>query len=113
MDETSNREKAEKAFRDLQDGTDSINDPSNELLADDVRRTAVGRSHESKTYDSKERFIGEALRPVAVRGLRRRRHRGRPVGRGRHQARREALREHVCVVHEVPRGSGGRGDGLL
>ena len=86
MDERSNREKAEKAFRDWQDGTDSINDPINELLADDVRRTAVGRSHGSKTYDSKERFIGEALRPVAVRGLRRRRHRGRPVGWGRSQA---------------------------
>jgi uncharacterized membrane protein/ketosteroid isomerase-like protein len=76
MDETSNREKAEKAFRDWQDGTAYITD----LLADDLQWTIVGRSEVSKTYNSKEEFIGEVLqpfgarfsepfRPVKVRGL--------------------------------------------
>ena len=76
MDQRSNRERAEKAFRDWQDGTGSITN----LLADDVRWTIVGRSQVSKTFDSKEQFIGEVLqpfgarfsqpfRPVAVRGV--------------------------------------------
>ena len=63
MDETSNREKAEKAFRDWQDGTGYITD----LLADDLRWTIVGRSQVSKTYHSKEQFIGEVLRPFGAR----------------------------------------------
>jgi uncharacterized protein len=76
MEETSNRERAVKAFRDWQDGTGYITD----LLADDVRWTIVGRTQVSKTFDSKEQFIGEVLqpfgarfsepfRPVAVRGV--------------------------------------------
>ena len=77
MDERSvNREIAEKAFRDWQDGTGYITD----LFADDLRWTIVGRSQVSKTFDSKEQFIGEVLqpfgarfsqpfRPVAVRGV--------------------------------------------
>jgi uncharacterized protein len=76
MDKRSNRERAEKAFRDWQDGTGYITD----LLADDVRWTIVGRTQVSKTFDSKDQFIGEVLqpfgarfsepfRPVAVRGV--------------------------------------------
>jgi len=76
MDETSNRERAQKAFRDWRDGTGSITD----LLADDVRWTIVGRSRVSKTFDGKEQFVREMLqpfgarfsepfRPVAVRGV--------------------------------------------
>src|SRR5829696_5406773 len=64
MNETSsNREKAEKAFRDWHDGTGSITD----LLADDLRWTIVGRSQAAKTYDSKEQFVGEVLRPFGAR----------------------------------------------
>ena len=80
MNETSsNREKAEKAFRDWHDGTGSITSIT-DLLADNLRWTIVGRSQAAKTYDSKEQFIGEVLqpfgarfsrplRPVAVRGV--------------------------------------------
>jgi uncharacterized protein len=63
MDERTNREIAEKVFRHWHDGTDSIND----LLADGVRWTIVGRSQISKTFDSKEQFIGEVLRPFGAR----------------------------------------------
>ena len=63
MDETSNRERAEKAFRDWQDGTGYITD----LLADDLRWTIVGRSQVSKTFDSKEQFIGEVLQRLGAR----------------------------------------------
>ena len=63
MDETSNREIVEKAFRDWQDGTGYITD----LLADDLRWTIVGRSQVSKTFDSKEQFIGEVLQPFGAR----------------------------------------------
>ncbi len=63
MDETSNRERAEKAFRDWHDGTGSITD----LLADDLQWTIVGRSRVSKTFNSKEQFIGEVLRPFGAR----------------------------------------------
>jgi uncharacterized protein len=63
MDETSNRERAEKAFRDWQEGTGYITD----LLADDLRWTIVGRSQVSKTFDSKEQFIGEVLQPFGAR----------------------------------------------
>jgi ketosteroid isomerase-like protein len=63
MDEIRNRLKAEKAFRDWHDGTGSITD----LLAEDVRWTIVGRSQVSKTFDSKEQFIGEVLGPFAAR----------------------------------------------
>jgi hypothetical protein len=62
-DERSNRERVEKAFRDWQDGTGSINN----LLADNLRWTIVGRSQVSKTFDSKEQFIGEVLRPFGAR----------------------------------------------
>src|ERR671932_569535 len=76
MDERSNRERVEKAFRDWQDGAGYITD----LLADDLRWTIVGRSQVSKTFHSKEQFVGEVLqpfgarfsqpfRPVAVRGV--------------------------------------------
>lgn len=63
MDERSNRERAEKAFQNWQDDTGSITD----LLADDVRWTVVGRSQVSKTFDSKEQFIEEVLRPFGAR----------------------------------------------
>ena len=43
MDGGSNRERAEKAFRDWHDGTGSITD----LLADDLQWTIVGRSQGS------------------------------------------------------------------
>jgi ketosteroid isomerase-like protein len=67
---------AEQAFRDWQEGTGYITD----LLADDLRWTIVGRSRASKTYSSKDQFVGEMLaafaarfsepfRPVAVRGV--------------------------------------------
>jgi uncharacterized protein len=76
MDETSNRERAEKAFRDWQDGTGSITD----LLADDLQWTIVGHSEVSKTFQSKEEFVDEVLvpfgarfsepfRPVTIRGV--------------------------------------------
>ena len=63
MDEGSNRERVEKAFRDWQNGTNSITD----LLADNVRWTIVGRSQVSKTFDGKEQFVGEVLRPFGAR----------------------------------------------
>jgi ketosteroid isomerase-like protein len=62
-DEKSNRERVEKAFRDWQDGTAYIT----ELLADDLRWTIVGRSRASKTYESKEAFVGEVLEPFGAR----------------------------------------------
>jgi hypothetical protein len=40
VDKTNNRERAEKAFRDWQEGIGYITD----LLADDLRWTIVGRS---------------------------------------------------------------------
>jgi hypothetical protein len=55
VDEKSNRQIAEGAFREWQDGTGYITD----LLADDLTWTIVGRSRASKTYESKERFVGE------------------------------------------------------
>jgi ketosteroid isomerase-like protein len=63
MDETSNRERAKKAFRDWQEGTGYITD----LLADDLRWTIVGRSEVSKTYHSKEEFVSEVLQPFGAR----------------------------------------------
>ncbi len=63
MDETSNRERAEKAFRDWQEGSGYITD----LLADDLRWTIVGRSEVSKTYHSKEEFVAEVLQPFGAR----------------------------------------------
>ncbi|MCA1729238.1 MAG: nuclear transport factor 2 family protein [Actinobacteria bacterium] len=63
MDETSNRERTEKAFRDWQGGTGYIT----ALLADDLRWTIVGRSQVSKTFDSKEQFVGEVLQPFGAR----------------------------------------------
>lgn len=76
MEETSNRERAERGFRDWQDGAGHIID----LLADDLRWTIVGRSRVSKTFTSKGQFVDEVLapfgakfserfRPVAVRGV--------------------------------------------
>jgi ketosteroid isomerase-like protein len=67
MNETSsNREKAEKAFRDWHDGTGSIGSIT-DLLADGLRWTIVGRSQAAKTYDSKDQFVGEVLRPFGAR----------------------------------------------
>jgi ketosteroid isomerase-like protein len=63
MDERSNRERVEKAFRDWHDGTGSITD----LLAEDVRWTIVGRSQVSKTFQSKEEFVEEVLWPFGAR----------------------------------------------
>src|SRR4051794_37786901 len=63
MHETSNRERTEKAFRDWQDGSSYIT----ALLADDLRWTIVGRSQVSKTFDSKEQFVGEVLQPFGAR----------------------------------------------
>jgi ketosteroid isomerase-like protein len=61
--EASNRERTEKAFRDWQAGTGYITD----LLADDLRWTIVGRSEVSKTFGSKDEFVGEVLRPFGAR----------------------------------------------
>jgi ketosteroid isomerase-like protein len=63
VDQESNRERVEKAFRDWQDGTGYITD----LLADDVRWTIVGRSLVSRTLESKEQFVEEVLRPFGAR----------------------------------------------
>jgi ketosteroid isomerase-like protein len=63
VDEKSNRERAEGAFREWQDGTGYITD----LLADDLHWTTVGRSRASKTYDGKEQFVGEVLAPFGAR----------------------------------------------
>ena len=63
MVEASNRERTEKAFRDWQEGTGYITD----LLADDLRWTIVGRSEVSKTFGSKDEFVGEVLRPFGAR----------------------------------------------
>jgi uncharacterized protein len=63
MDETSNRERAEKAFGDWQAGTGYITD----LLAEDLRWTIVGRSEVSKTFQSKEEFVSEVLQPFGAR----------------------------------------------
>jgi uncharacterized protein len=63
MSETSNRERAEKAFRDWQDGTGYITDQ----LADDLQWTIVGRSEVSKTFQSKEEFVSEMLQPFGAR----------------------------------------------
>ena len=60
--ETSNRERTEKAFRDWQAGTGYITN----LLAD-LRWTIVGRSAVSKTFRSKDEFVGEVLRPFGAR----------------------------------------------
>jgi uncharacterized protein len=61
--EASNRDRTEKAFREWQEGTSYITD----LLADDLRWTIVGRSQVSKTFDSKDQFIGEVLQPFGAR----------------------------------------------
>jgi ketosteroid isomerase-like protein len=63
VDQQSNRERTEKAFRDWQDGTGYITD----LLADDLRWTIVGRSEVSKTFEGKEDFVGEVLGPFGAR----------------------------------------------
>ena len=63
VDEKSNREIAEGAFREWQDGTGYITD----LLADDLTWTIVGRSRASKTFESKERFVEEVLAPFGAR----------------------------------------------
>jgi hypothetical protein len=63
MDQSGNRESAEKAFRDWRDGAGSITD----LLADNLRWTIVGRSQVSKTFESKEEFVGEVLQPFGAR----------------------------------------------
>jgi ketosteroid isomerase-like protein len=62
-DKVGNRERTEKAFRDWQDGTGYITD----LLAEDLRWTIVGRSRSSRTYTSKEAFVGEVLEPFGAR----------------------------------------------
>ena len=63
MDENSNRQRAEKAFRNWQDGTGYITD----LLANDLQWTIVGRSEVSKTFQSKEEFVSEVLQPFGAR----------------------------------------------
>jgi uncharacterized protein len=63
VDEASNQERTEKAFRDWQEGTGYITD----LLADDLRWTIVGRSEVSKTFESKDEFVGEVLEPFGAR----------------------------------------------
>jgi uncharacterized protein len=63
VEEKSNRERAEGAFREWQDGTGYITD----LLAEDLRWTIVGRSRASRTYESKEEFVAEVLAPFGAR----------------------------------------------
>jgi uncharacterized protein len=63
VDEASDREKTEKAFRNWQEGAGHITD----LLADDLRWTIVGRSEVSKTFGSRDECVGEVLRPFGAR----------------------------------------------
>ena len=63
MQERGNRERAEEAFRDWQEGTGYITD----LLADDLTWTIAGRSRASGTYTSKAAFVGEVLEPFGAR----------------------------------------------
>jgi ketosteroid isomerase-like protein len=63
LDQEGNRERTERAFQDWSEGTGYITD----LLADDLRWTIVGRSRVSRTYQSKEEFVGEVLAPFGAR----------------------------------------------
>lgn len=61
--EQSNRAAVEAAFARWDAGTGSPYD----LLADDARWTIVGRSDASKTYESREAFMAEVIRPFGAR----------------------------------------------
>jgi ketosteroid isomerase-like protein len=61
--EARNRSLVEEKFAAWGAGTGSPYD----LLADDVSWTIVGRSDASKTYPSREAFIGEVIRPFNAR----------------------------------------------
>ena len=76
VDQEGNRDRTERAFHDWSERTGYITD----LLADDLRWTIVGCARVSRTYQSKDEFVGEALapfgarfsepfRPVKVRGI--------------------------------------------
>jgi ketosteroid isomerase-like protein len=122
VEDSGNRERVEKAFRDWQDGTGYIT----ELLADDLRWTIVGRSRASGTYEGKGAFVGEVLEPFGARFS----ERFRPVvvrgiygdgdtvvvhwdGEGTRLDGKPYLREHLRLVHAVPPRAGCGGDRLL
>jgi ketosteroid isomerase-like protein len=61
--QTRNRSLVEASFAAWQAGTGSPYD----LLADDVSWTIVGNSDASRTYDSRESFMHEVIRPFNAR----------------------------------------------
>ena len=61
--ESRNRQIVEASFKAWSDGTGSPFD----LLADDARWTIVGRSAAAKTYESREAFMREVIRPFNAR----------------------------------------------
>jgi ketosteroid isomerase-like protein len=62
-DEVGNKAVVQRAFDAWAAGTGSPYD----LLADDATWTITGNSLASKTYDSREAFIGEVIRPFNAR----------------------------------------------
>ena len=118
--ETRNKAVVQASFEAWGAGTGSPYD----LLADDASWTIVGHSVASKTYPSKEAFMSEVIRPFNARmsvGL-------KPTIRNiyadgdaviiflrcqRHGARRQALRQHVCLVPRHARRQGGQSVRLL
>jgi uncharacterized protein len=61
--EARNKATIERSFNAWRDGTGSPYD----LLADNATWTIVGRSAASKTYESREAFIREVIRPFNAR----------------------------------------------
>jgi uncharacterized protein len=61
--ETRNKATIERSFNAWRDGTGSPYD----LLADNATWTIVGRSAASKTYESREAFMREVIRPFNAR----------------------------------------------
>jgi ketosteroid isomerase-like protein len=61
--QTQNRSLVEASFAAWQAGTGSPYD----LLAEDVSWTIVGKSDASRTYDSRESFMREVIRPFNAR----------------------------------------------
>jgi ketosteroid isomerase-like protein len=61
--QTRNKARIERSFNAWRDGTGSPYD----LLADNATWTIVGRSAASKTYESREAFMREVIRPFNAR----------------------------------------------
>ena len=62
-DASRNRTLVEASFKAWREGTGSPFD----LLADDAKWTIVGRSAVSKTYETREAFLAEVIRPFNAR----------------------------------------------